>query len=273
MAWIASSNFILDAAIQFKLCSMTPSRSLTNFNSVAQVFGHQVWIGEQFTWWNRSQFQIRWPHLIKTWIWPSKPYFMAVWIFSDSLLLLCVVIFTCLCIYPKPKLSSKSHIYLTFGTSRFENLFYFRRRSIKKKALIKNLMSASSTSYPYEQMIHDWSEKGKICIVQQPSELILWRIGAEEKITCHGKYIGQMSQIFHGIIIVFILLNSITEMIFLVLVTSDGGSAFQIRFNPVVNSKIELKLIMEVFPLDLQSASDSKVQIQKTLVKKYNLKL
>ncbi|PLW04786.1 hypothetical protein PCANC_28767, partial [Puccinia coronata f. sp. avenae] len=40
--WMATSNFILDAAIQFKLRRAPPSESLTDSNSAARAFGHQV---------------------------------------------------------------------------------------------------------------------------------------------------------------------------------------------------------------------------------------
>jgi hypothetical protein len=40
--WMAASKFILDTAIQFKLGRMPPSELLTNSNSAARVFGHQV---------------------------------------------------------------------------------------------------------------------------------------------------------------------------------------------------------------------------------------
>jgi hypothetical protein len=40
--WIAASKFILDAAIRFKLRRTPPSESLTDSNSAARAFGHQV---------------------------------------------------------------------------------------------------------------------------------------------------------------------------------------------------------------------------------------
>jgi hypothetical protein len=42
LAWMAASKFLLNAAIQFKLGRAPPSESLTDSNSAAGAFGHQV---------------------------------------------------------------------------------------------------------------------------------------------------------------------------------------------------------------------------------------
>ncbi|PLW39137.1 hypothetical protein PCANC_12588 [Puccinia coronata f. sp. avenae] len=40
LAWMAASEFILDAAVRFKLGHAPPSELLTDSNSAAQAFGH-----------------------------------------------------------------------------------------------------------------------------------------------------------------------------------------------------------------------------------------
>jgi hypothetical protein len=55
---MAASEFILDAAIQFKLRRAPPSELLTNSNSAAWAFGHQVLIGQQFTCWHTPKFEL-----------------------------------------------------------------------------------------------------------------------------------------------------------------------------------------------------------------------
>jgi hypothetical protein len=55
---MAASEFTLDAAIQFKLGRAPPSELLTSSNSAARVFGHQVSIGQQFTWWHAPKFEL-----------------------------------------------------------------------------------------------------------------------------------------------------------------------------------------------------------------------
>jgi hypothetical protein len=42
LAWMAASKFILDAGIRFKLGRAPPSELLTDSNSAARAFGHQV---------------------------------------------------------------------------------------------------------------------------------------------------------------------------------------------------------------------------------------
>ncbi|PLW43207.1 hypothetical protein PCANC_06985 [Puccinia coronata f. sp. avenae] len=42
LAWMAASEFLSNAAIQFELGRAPPSESLTDSNSAARAFGHQV---------------------------------------------------------------------------------------------------------------------------------------------------------------------------------------------------------------------------------------